>query len=1405
MGSGNLYTQLANTKKNVKRSRFMRGFFFAGMLLLGMPMASKAVNTPPSYVNASPQIFTVCQNAVSADFTSLLTVTDPDAGDVETWTPTLGSGPSHGSLSGFDVVAISAGGSTPPSTSVTYTPDAGYFGADQFSITVVDSNGGADTLVINVSVTALPTVTFGTMPVVCSGATTATLTYSAESNIGPTSQTFPFTNSTQIWTVPPGVTSLTFDVQGATGGNDDYSGAPNPGNGGRMQGTLAVTPGATMYVNVGGAGGNGTVSGGAGGFNGGGNSNYYFFGCGGAGGGASDIRLGGSALANRIVVAGGGGGNGWDTPGPIFGGNGGGTTGQASGNNVYGSHAAGGTQLVGGAGAIYPPTWTAGSPGVSAVGGNGSVDGISGGGGGGYFGGGGGVWTGGGGGSSFFNGVYASGVVNTPGYNSIGNGGVSFNYVVPATYSITFDATALAAGFVNVPAGTAFPSSPLSIAVPAGAAPATYNGFLSVNNPTCQSVQYPITITINPLPVIDPTTVTNVTICNGVVSDEIDFASSIIGTTYTWTNSNSSIGLATSGTGNILPYTATNASGSPVTSNVTVVPSAAGCPGASASFSVVVNPTPALTSTLTPSDICDSTKFVYSYTSNTAGATTYTWFRTLPAGVTGSADSSGTNSPDDYLDNTTNTTQTVTYNYQLAINGCFNTSQNVQVNVYPKPSLTTPLTNAICNNTNFYYPALGSVTSPSVNYTWSRVAQYGVTGSSSGTSATINDPLTDTTTEPVAINYMYSMTLTGTSRSCPAYMQNVVVTVNPTPMLSSTSVTPICDKQTVTYLGTSTTTTIPTDYSWSRGTIAGITNGATTVSGNSILDSLHNSTDSSIVVNYAFTTNLTGTTCSNTQTLTTTVYPTPMLNSGLTTSVCNNTLLAYTASSSTMGTNFTWGRDTVTGISNAANLGGVGATPGETLVNTTSYQVVVPYVFSLTANGCPANMQTVNVTVNPQLLLSTTLTPHAVCDSTIFSYPPASITPGVSFSWYQPYVPGIYALQHFGTGDPHQQLINSTNNTVVVDYTFTLSDYGCSDSEVVSVVVNPTPKLTSSMTGSVCSNYPFTYAPSSYTFGATYAWDRPAVAGISPTTGFASTGAGIINETLVSNSSTPVVVDYFYRLSINGCVNLYTQTLQVTVNPTPGNATITTHPAANLCSGTMYQNFGIASAVPGIDYHWTATNGTVYQEGNNGQYAVVNFLTPGTSVVSVSSNVAGFDGCLSYGTYTVNVGTSASSTPGVIYVNGQFICLQNDNSSYQWGYDNAITLQPTTLTGEVNQDYNNSNPDFNLYNYWVMTTNGDCTQKAYYNRPAAVIDVNNTTDVKVYPNPAKDVVNVEINTTVGGNMEVEMYNVIGQKLDTKAVVNNKASINVTNLPAGCYIIDCFREGVKISSTRFIKN
>src|SRR5579875_664528 len=219
------------------------------------------------------------------------------------------------------------------------------------------------------------------------------------------SVTFTSTGSEQTFVVPAGVTSLHVVVVGAPGGQGGIGGGAG-GKGAVVTADIAVTPGQTLYIEVGGAGGDGAF-GGAGGFNGGGNGGLLPPFVGGGGGGASDVRTVSSAqpnsLASRLVVAAGGGGGGGDS------GNGGGKGGDAgqpgapgagpspSGGGGAVSLTGGGT---GGAGGGAPPGQNGGngSLGAAGRGGDGLVGGGGGGGGGGCYGGGGGGGSGNGGG-----------------------------------------------------------------------------------------------------------------------------------------------------------------------------------------------------------------------------------------------------------------------------------------------------------------------------------------------------------------------------------------------------------------------------------------------------------------------------------------------------------------------------------------------------------------------------------------------------------------------------------------------------------------------------------------------------------------------------------------------------------------------------------------------------------------------------------------------------------------------------------------------------------------------------------------------------------------------------------------------------------------------------------------------
>jgi hypothetical protein len=211
---------------------------------------------------------------------------------------------------------------------------------------------------------------------------------------------FHYTDDEQEFTVPAGVHLVKVFLVGGTGG---ASGAVAGGEAMAVSSGLLLTPGETLYIEVGGRG-QSEAEGGEGGFNGGGEG-------GGGGGGASDIRTSPRSVPlstedTRLVIAAGGGGAGaTGSESGTKGGNAG-----APGESGFYSGGGAGTETEGGAGAVGCFETAAGS-GELGLGGDGGFVGVftgpGGGGGGGLYGGGGGAGacevgsSGGGGGSSF--------------------------------------------------------------------------------------------------------------------------------------------------------------------------------------------------------------------------------------------------------------------------------------------------------------------------------------------------------------------------------------------------------------------------------------------------------------------------------------------------------------------------------------------------------------------------------------------------------------------------------------------------------------------------------------------------------------------------------------------------------------------------------------------------------------------------------------------------------------------------------------------------------------------------------------------------------------------------------------------------------------------------------------------
>jgi hypothetical protein len=237
---------------------------------------------------------------------------------------------------------------------------------------------------------------------------------------------------TQNWTVPTGVTSITFELRGAPG-NEPTGGANSIGTlaaGGVVTGTVAVTPGDEWQLRLEGRGTSSPT------------------GAGGYGGTAAWLIpkvAGVFDTINAVAVAGGGGGNGGNnvtfSPAGV-GGAGGGTTGGAGaagrGTN-FGNGGGGGTPSAGGAGGTGG-AGADGSVGSAVFGGQGGGTAATrngGGGGGGWYGGGGGEranTTSGGGGGGGGGSSYVGGAVTSSSSTQGANTGVGAGYIYVPGY-----------------------------------------------------------------------------------------------------------------------------------------------------------------------------------------------------------------------------------------------------------------------------------------------------------------------------------------------------------------------------------------------------------------------------------------------------------------------------------------------------------------------------------------------------------------------------------------------------------------------------------------------------------------------------------------------------------------------------------------------------------------------------------------------------------------------------------------------------------------------------------------------------------------------------------------------------------------------------------------------------------
>ncbi|TWW10228.1 hypothetical protein E3A20_07270, partial [Planctomyces bekefii] len=404
--------------------------------------------------------------------------------------------------------------------------------------------------------------------------------------------------------------------------------------------------------------------------------------------------------------------------------------------------------------------------------------------------------------------------------------------------------------------------------------------------------------------------------------------------------------------------------------------------------------------------------------------------------------------------------------------------------------------------------------------------------------------------------------------------------MKPKPTLNSVAnASPICSGTLFQY--TPSSATPGANFSWSYLSVSGITASEPLSGVGSISQRLTNTTNAAITVTYFYSLNADGCIGNGTDAVTVLVKPIPSLSSTLTpANIYTGTVFNYTAQGNVGGSSFGWTRSPLSAINNNVAGSGSGAAIAEVLTNSSSNIVFVPYVYTITAAGC-ASSQTVTVGVVPNLILSSTLTPLPICNGTVFAYTATSDVPGVTYVWRRAAINSINNnIAGSGVGAViSESLTSSAIVPVAVTYDVTLSAFGMSNTQQVTVIVQPTPTVQRPALQQICNQgntFPVVFTGN--VLGSEYQWvnDLPAI-------GLPASGNGNIPSFVGTNiGSVPLVANITVTPISNACSGL-PATFSITIQPSPSLSNSLT--ATAICSGTTF-TYIASSQTTNVSFTW---------------------------------------------------------------------------------------------------------------------------------------------------------------------------------------------------------------------------
>ena len=493
--------------------------------------------------------------------------------------------------------------------------------------------------------------------------------------------------------------------------------------------------------------------------------------------------------------------------------------------------------------------------------------------------------------------------------------------------------------------------------------------------------------------------------------------------------------------------------------------------------------------------------------------------------------------------------------------------------------------------------------------------------------SSLTQTLTNTGTQPATATYTVGVSGPGCTGS-PTFI--VVVTVNPTPTVSTLSPQEVCPGETTTAITFSGAVPGTTFSLWGN-TVPEIGLSASG-SGTILPFEVSNPFNSQVTANINILPLANG--CSGAYTLVTsiTVKPKPTVSQEAVQSVCEGASTALLAfNSSLIGTTFTW-TSSVPSIGTGPSGNGnsippfVTNNPGSSII--TGIITVIP-----TYDGCAGDPTVVSeISVRPTPIVST-LPAQNICNggqtlAIVFAGPVANTT----FSNWSNSEPAI-GIGGSGNGNINPfSGFNFTGSPITGNISITPTANGCPGvlTQVTSITVRPSPVADPLLNINFCQGESVVIPDFSGNIpNAVFGWTNN-----NTTIGLQASGTGNITPFIGLNTGTSQNVSAIQLAAVepgNGCTPGNPVNFFIIINPLPVISIVPS--SVSLCSGTLVQNVILSAGTPGAEYHWINDNPEIIDLPDTGSFQTmpsfeVNNSTNGeiSATIQFAASAAGCTG-----------------------------------------------------------------------------------------------------------------------------------------------------------------------------------